>query len=379
MEEVVKLLSDLIAFDTVSPEGKQYYEFVKYLKSWLEERGVKAEIVKVDEEYQAKHCPKGSRRYILFAQTEGEKVVEFNGHYDVVPPGEGWEGDPFKAKLVDNKLYGRGATDMKGGVASIAIALTKLKEGAQAVFVPDEEIGGACGTGYRVEVLKERYPIPPKVVIAEPSGGTVWIGHKGLVWVFVKVKGKQVHSSTPWLGENAFLKASSLALYLDQRLKGLFSKKPSKFEYTSGHPLAKFNTVNIGGFAESSSRKANTVPGTFTFSIDVRVIPEEKASEIANLILNELPPYAEGRVEELMEPFINENSELAKIIKEKWGNEERVCEGGLDLRYYRGYDAVSYGPGSPAQAHVPNEWIDVREVEEYAKRYVELVKVLLGK
>ncbi len=377
--EAAKLLSELISFDTVSPDGKQYSEFVRFLKSWLEERGVKAWIEEVESEYQKRHCPKGSKRYILFAEVEGEKVVEFNGHYDVVPPGEGWEGSPFEARLVGHKLYGRGATDMKGGIASIALALTRLKEGAQAVFVPDEEIGGACGTGYRVNVLSDKYPIPKRVIIAEPSGGTVWIGHKGLVWVFVKVRGKQVHSSTPWLGENAFLKASSLALYLDQRLRAIFSKKVSKFEYTSNHPLAKFNSVNVGGFAESSSRKANTVPGTFTFSVDVRVIPEEKAEEVAKLILNELPPYAEGKVEELMEPFINENSELARIIERTWGNEKRVCEGGLDLRYYRGYDAISYGPGSPAQAHVPNEWIDVREVEEYARRYVEIVKVLLGK
>ena len=377
--EVIELLKELIRFDTVSPEGKEYEDLVKFLKGWLEERGVSTAIEYVDPDYKAKACPKGGPRPILFAWVgEGKPLLEFNGHYDVVPPGD-WE-DAFEPRLEGNYLVGRGASDMKAGVAAIASALANLSdwEGpkVQAVFVPDEEVGGECGTGYRVAYLKEKYPIGEHVLIAEPGG--VNIGHKGLVWIKVKVKGVQAHSSRPWEGENAFLKASSLALKLYNELTSRFLKRPSKYEYESGHPFAKFNSLNIGGIARSSSSAFNIIPGEFTFGVDVRVIPEERSEDVAKEVIEVLGDEAEARLVELIEPFINENSELARIILERgWAKGQYVCEGGLDLRYYRGYDAIAWGPGSIEEAHKVGEKVNIEEVKRFVEYYTKLPKALV--
>ena len=380
--EVIELLKQLIRFDTVSPEGKQYEDLVKFLKGWLEERGVSARIEYVDPEYKAKACPKGGPRPILFAWVgEGEPILEFNGHYDVVPPGEGWE-DAFEPKLEGEYLIGRGASDMKSGIAAVAAALANISDWkgpkVQAVFVPDEEVGGECGTGYRVSHLKDKYPIGKHVLIAEPGG--VYIGHKGMIWIKVKVKGKQAHASRPWEGENAFLKASALALKIGEELFQRFLKRPSSYEYESQHPFSKFNVFNMGGIARSNTSAFNIIPEEFTFSLDVRVIPEERAENVAREVLEIIGDEAEKELVEMMEPFINPNSTLAKIIIEKgWAEREVVSEGGLDLRFYRGYDAVSWGPGITSEAHKIGEKVNVKRVEEFVKYYSQLPKELVAR
>ncbi len=380
--EVIELLKQLIRFDTVSPEGKQYEDLVKYLKEWLEERGVNAKVEYVDPQFKAKACPKGGPRPILFAWVgEGEPLLEFNGHYDVVPPGEGWE-DAFEPKLEGEFLIGRGASDMKSGIAAAAAALAELNSWkgprVQAVFVPDEEIGGECGTGYRVSHLKDKYPIGKHVLIAEPGG--IYIGHKGLAWMKVKVKGEQAHSSRPWEGENAFLKASALALKLSNELFQRFLKRPSSYEYESGHPYAKFNTFNLGGIAKSNTSAFNMIPGEFTFSLDVRVIPEESLENVINEVVSIVGDEADVEVSTTFEPFINPNSTLAKVIIEKgWADKEVVSEGGLDLRYYKGYDAISWGPGTTSEAHKIREKVNVKRVEQFVKYYSQLPKELVSR
>ena len=378
--EALYLLKELISFDTVSPQGRQYEDLVKFLKEWLEERGVSTKVEYVDEEYRSKFCPEGPKPLLFAWVGEGEPVLEFNGHYDVVPPGEGWEGDPFEARVEGHYVVGRGASDMKSGVAAIALALANLTnlrgKKVQAVFVPDEEVGGRCGTGYRVYKLKDKYKIGKHVVIAESSGKAVWVGHKGAVWIEVKVKGEQAHASMPWLGDNAFIKASHLALYLKERLTSSWQRRPSSYEYTSSHPLAKFNTLTLGGVAYSTSNKPNVIPGTFVFTMDIRVIPEESAEMVAKEVYDLLPDFVEANVLELMEPFLNKDSYVGELIERKWGHPRRVCEAGLDLRYYRGYDAVAWGPGDYAEAHKPNEKVSLLDVLEFAEKYSELALVI---
>ncbi|ALU11417.1 acetylornithine deacetylase [Ignicoccus islandicus DSM 13165] len=381
INDAFSLLRKLISYDTVSPEGKQYEEFAKFVKGWFEERGIEAKIEYVDKDYRSKVCPTGSERPIIIAKVgDGDPLLEFNGHYDVVPPGEGWESDPFDAKLVNGYVIGRGAVDMKGGVAAIMLAMANLSnwKGSEikAVLVPDEEVGGLCGTAYRVNALKDKYPVGKKVVIAEPSSRTVWIGHKGVIWLEVEVSGVQAHASMPWVGENAFIKAASLAIEIDRALKEEFSKTFSKYEYTSGHPMAKFTVYNIGGVAYSTSNKENVIPGSFKFSIDVRTVPEVRPEDVVRKIEEIVEGRGKVRVKFVDQGILNENSELAELIEKTWGEPKRVCEAGLDMRFYRGYDVVTWGPGDSMEAHKPNEKIRLTEVEEFAKRYAKLPYLL---
>jgi succinyl-diaminopimelate desuccinylase len=349
----------------------------------------------VPDDYARKHLSEDMNpdkpRYILLARTGGgERVLQFNGHYDVVSPGEGWTvTEPFKPKKVGNKIYGRGTTDMKGGVAAFVAAIAYLAGRddlgitVEAAIVPDEEIGGATGTGYLVNVMGSR---PDWVVIAEPSGlDNIWIGHKGLVWGYVKTYGRQVHGSTPWLGDNAFEKMVLIAKYFMDHYIPLLRNRRSRYEYdTEG---GEYPTITMGGRLIAPGN-INIVPGVSGFSIDRRLIVEEKADEVAREIeefvekaSRELGVRAEFEVLEKMDPALTKPDTLlvetlARVVEENVGVKPRrtVCVGGLDMRYYTyvGIDTVTYGPGERDMPHKPDEYIVVDNLYKVVEVYVDL-------
>ena len=389
----VGVLKRLISIPTVSPEGAHYREAAEYLASEASTLGFNVQLVKVPESYQKANCKHAGAnpRYIVYAWKGDGVRVHFNGHYDVVPGGSGWTvTDPFTPKIVDGKLYGRGAIDMKGGIAATlgAVKLLLLSgvkpEGVrlELAFVPDEEIGGECGTGYLVSHVIDR--IPEYVLIPEPSGLTSpWHGHKGALWAHVTVKGKNAHASTPWRGVNAFLLASRLALELHGRYTTLLSQRRTKYRILP--PEAGSPTVSIGGIAHvPGGGKTNQVPGEFTFSIDRRLIPEETVAQAKTEIEGLLRwlSIENGEIkytvsyETEMEPAINEPGPLYEALRAAARTvgveveEPVVCPGGLDMWYYttRGSKALSYGP-SGETAHEPDEHIDLEELRKLIQIY----------
>ncbi|MEM0280788.1 MAG: M20/M25/M40 family metallo-hydrolase, partial [Desulfurococcus sp.] len=128
-ETAKKILVESIKFPTVL--GEAYEDMVDYYREQLSEYGIHVTIHRVPDEFPRKTLPSEFNpekpRFILLARIgSGEKVLQFNGHYDVVSPGEGWETPPFEPVVRDDLVYGRGATDMKGGIASILTALISL-------------------------------------------------------------------------------------------------------------------------------------------------------------------------------------------------------------------------------------------------------------
>ncbi|MEM2842153.1 MAG: M20/M25/M40 family metallo-hydrolase [Thermoproteota archaeon] len=156
------LLLDIIAIPTISPEGKNYKELVDLVKEKLESQGLRAEVHRVPDDVVRSKGPAeahGNPRYILISRSgTGGPVFHMNCHYDVVPGGPGWTVTaPFKPMVKDGKVYARGSTDTKGGAASALMALTAFSdlkdiEGSMEVaLVPDEEVGGECGTIYMLD------------------------------------------------------------------------------------------------------------------------------------------------------------------------------------------------------------------------------------
>ncbi len=149
----------------------------------------------------------------------GGKTLLLAGHLDTVPPGGGWTVDPLGGDLVDGRIYGRGTTDMKGGVAASAVALAALADaGIEGRVVlaatADEEMGSEYGTAWlareRPELLRADFAL-----VCEPSGSSslgkfVVVGEKGSVVVSVRVRGRSAHSSVPEMGDNAVLRMSRL-------------------------------------------------------------------------------------------------------------------------------------------------------------------------
>ncbi len=392
--EGLELLKKLVSIPSTSPDGEHYKEVIDVLQDFFSKYDVKTEVITVPKDYQAKHCKHAGEnpRYILRAYVgKGRPWLQFNGHYDVVPGGPGWaKTSPFKPLVEGSIIYGRGTTDMKGGLTSMALAIaalsnTNLKGTVDAVFVPDEEIGGECGTGYYVEKLGDN--LPDYAIIAEPSTTeAIWIGHKGGIWLKVEVEGKTAHASTPWLGKNAMIAAAKIIDWLEDKYVKQLSEKKSKYTYDL--PDGNTPTAMIGGEAGVPGGKANQVPGTAYFTIDRRLIIEEDLP----MVEKELNEYINRAILEKKIVGYNVKTTIMTKVNPAFvppGNKlstsiinaattlglpkprEIVCIGGLDLRYYsvKNVMAVSYGPGALKAAHAPDEYIDYDMVVDVAKVY----------
>ncbi|MEZ0290089.1 MAG: M20 family metallopeptidase [Sulfolobales archaeon] len=390
----VEILSELIKIPTVNPPGAEYRRCAEYLYKKMSEIGFDVEIIEIPEEYLDKYYPyspqhRGYPRLIVYAKKgKSGKILHFNGHYDVVPPGSGWSRDPFTPVVEGDKIYGRGSTDMKGGIAATIAALKKIIDQGfsrdmilEALFVPDEESGGV-GTRYYVESVKR---VPDYVVIAEPSTSSkITIGHKGLVRGVVSVYGKQAHGSVPWLGDNAFLKASELVLRFMRIYTPLLESRVTRAPVEDER--ARHPTINLGGYAESLSRKDNIVPGEFVFSIDRRVIPEEdidqvvselreymrRASEETSIrhevkILSAVPPAltpVDARLVRVAEKCVKDVLRVQPRITISTGRNDSV--------YYRsrGSEVITYGPGVESVAHMPDEYNSIEEIRRSIDVYL---------
>ena len=203
-EELLKLCSDLIKIPSVNPPGEME-AITSFICRYLEEHHISYEVL-----YPTPTTPnivatlgrKGGRRLIL------------NGHSDVVPPGnlEKWEFDPFSGEIRDGKIFGRGASDMKCGLAGLLFSMGVLSDEqveldgeVMLAIVPDEEVSGSWGTKWLVE---SGMVTGDACIIAEPSGYfNCEIGQKGCCWLKLTASGVPAHGSlAPFVGENAIEK-----------------------------------------------------------------------------------------------------------------------------------------------------------------------------
>ncbi|BFH74788.1 M20 family metallopeptidase [Sulfurisphaera javensis] len=362
---IEKLLSDLVSFKTVNPPGENYSEISSYLRDLLKEIGFTVEIIEIDDEYVNRNYiyyprNKGYKRYIVLAKNDKEPLVHFNAHYDVVPPEEGWLTYPFKLKIVDDYAYGRGTSDMKGGIVSMYLTLSKAKVPVEISLVPDEESGG-IGTKYLIE---KRKVSPKYVIIGEPSFPNIFIGHYGIIRGFIKVKGKQAHASIG--GDNAFLKASKFALEIEKVYGGYIKRKNKRI------------SLNLGGYTINSSDNDGIVPGEFTFSFYRSISPEEEEVEeevkkFINDIGRQLNIDFEFSIKSNVPGYkIDEKSELVKIAEECVKRAISINPAKLvsQIRYDAVFfmtQVINIGPGE--EAHNPNEKVNIKNVRKVSEIY----------
>ena len=403
----VELLKRLISIPTVNPPGEHYGEMAELLRGELEHLGLRVEVHRVPDEVVLRHYPwaRGHPRYIVLARLGSGKpgpVLHYNGHYDVVPPGQGWSTDPFKPVVRGGRVYGRGATDMKGGIAAVIAGVKALldagwepERGAlELSFTPDEETGGETGVAYMLDKGLAR---PSHAVVAEPSTTRrIWIGSRGAVWARVRVYGRQAHGSAPWLGLNAFEAMARIAVWLMENYIPRLSEK--RTDLPMDDPRAAHPTLTMGGEVHGGA-KTNIVPGFYEFSLDRRLIPGEDPDEVERELRDAVRGAAEEtgllargyRVElavdgkaapawlEPSHPFVEQ---LASVVKRVLGVEpaRTICIGGLDTRYFqeKGIAALTYGPGALGVAHMPDEYIEIGELVDAARVYAALTREMLG-
>lgn len=369
---VIDIAKELIAFDTSGPPTKEQ-PCAQWIKDFLEDIGFEAELQVVEKD----------RANVIgkIGRGKGPGLV-LSGHIDVVLAGDPslWKvTGPFEPVVKDGRLYGRGACDMKGPDACILQAVKELakesyKRQLSVVFTAGEDTGG----WYVTKVIEEKKITTADAmygVIPEPSMMEIIPIHKGSGGAEVLIHGKAAHSSKPELGINANQKAADY-LYA---LRGL----QSKLDETK-HPLLGPTTVECtmmnGGF------KSNIIPDQARLTLNFRLIPEHKDPEVSRKWFEDMitslsskdPEFkAELTRHRASEPLdVPLDSRIVSTLRDILGT--RI----VGAPYYT--EAVNYtkagiptvicGPGSIDQAHTPDEYVSLEQLELGVSTFKEAVK-----
>jgi succinyl-diaminopimelate desuccinylase len=387
-DELVALLQRLIRIPTVNPPGEAYEDFVADLRTVLDGYGYDTQVHHAPTELAP--LGEGRPRPNLIGKLAGDgPLVHLNGHYDVVPVGNDWTRDPFGGERHKSLIYGRGAADMKSGLAAQVIAVEALrkaglKPNVHQSAVPDEETVGVrnAGMGWLVEQgLLEG----DAVIITEPFGPDgVGIGHKGAIWGEITILGKQAHGSAPQLGENAVETMARYLATLDRDLRPKLETRVTDYGVTPDNQRStlSFDTIR-GGHA------TNIVPDRCTVTFNRRLIPGEDLDEARRELLAPL----EGVRHEYHELYstrptlVSEDEPVVQAAQRAvraLGLEPKILiSAGSDDQRFVVHNAgitnsLVYGPGQTGLSHVADEYITVDDLILGTKGLALIIADLMG-
>src|SRR3954463_205152 len=250
--EIVQLTVDLVRIPTVNPPGDEYETCARFLGADLQRRGFAIEYIAADG--RPEHTNRHPRVNVVAAKRGGAgPVVHLNGHIDVVPAGEGWTVEPFAGVVRDGRIYGRGACDMKAGIAAsvfaavaIARAGVDLPGTLEISGTVDEESGGFAGVAHLAQVGRIRRGRTDYVVIPEPLDvDRICIGHRGVYWFEVTARGRIGHGSMPFLGVSAIDGMTHLLRAVQDRLVPALASRTTAVPVVP--PGARHATINVNG------------------------------------------------------------------------------------------------------------------------------------
>ena len=365
------LTRDLLRFNTINPPGLER-DCAQHLGKLLKAAG-----------FAVKYHEFADARTSLVATIGGgqeKPPICFTGHIDIVPLGVAtWSRDPFNGESDGDRLYGRGSTDMKSGIAAFVIAAIRLAPylknaaGVTLVLTASEEVGCEGAKYLAQEKLLDR---AGAIVVAEPTANYPYIGHKGLIWVEIETKGKTAHASMPEQGENAILKMGKVIDALE------------KFDWQHHcgidcHPVMGKPTMNIA--TVHGGLNTNSVPDSAKLTVDMRTVPgidhaylchsiEQLIGPLGTLrkIVETPPLYSEPdewieSVFEVAAPFIDGRPTPKTIM---------FSTDGADLK--RGYGGtiptVIIGPGQPELAHQTDEWCSITRVDQSVEIFERIMR-----
>jgi succinyl-diaminopimelate desuccinylase len=405
-DELVELAQALIRFPTVNPPGEAYQACAEFIGRRLANRGFTVEYVR------AVGTPGDSDRYPrinVIARREGDAAgpcVHFNSHIDVVQTGCGWTVDPFAAVVRNGRVYGRGACDMKGGLAASIVAIEALIDSSgpmpgtlEISGTVDEESGGYGGVHYLAERGWFSPPRVDHVIIPEPLNvDRVCIGHRGVWWAEVVTHGRMAHGSMPFLGDCA---VRHMHAFIERLEKELYPKLAlRRTDMPVVPPAARHSTLNInsihGGQAEFSGYPAPCVPDSCRVVIDRRLLIEEDMVSVkaeVRELLDQLVKDREGFAYDLRDIFevlptmADRNGPVARstaaAIRRVIGRDaEFICSPGTyDQKHIdrigKLRDCIAYGPGILDIAHQPDEYVVIDDMLKSAQVMAMAARSLL--
>jgi acetylornithine deacetylase len=333
----------------------------------------------------------------LEATVPAAPVVLWDAHQDTVP-AEGMTIEPFTPLVRDGRLYGRGACDVKGGMAAMLVALERLRKSAaprhatvlfsatvneEFGFTGAKALAGLWSPGGETsaaseDAARELVGGPPTAaIVAEPTDLDIVTQHKGAVRWRVRIHGRACHSSFPERGDNAIYPAGRAILAIEALARELLARNPA---HPCGPPTLSLGTIHGG-------TGVNMVPDLVVLEIDRRVLPfESPADARAEVIARIAAACGAARIEH-DEPFLESGglsdkhpaaaTLAARLTAASGGNPRRLAARyGTNASVYAaaGVPCVVFGPGSIAQAHTADEWIDLAEVDAAANMLAAFVQ-----
>jgi succinyl-diaminopimelate desuccinylase len=366
--DAVGLTRKLVEFDTINPPGNEGI-CAAFLGSLLAEAGFSVEYYDF--------APGRSSVVARVGNPAGARTLCYIGHIDTVPLGKAkWTRDPFGGEIVGDRLYGRGASDMKASVAAFVVAAIRKKSalppdgGLILVLAAGEETG--CEGSLHLASLGISFGQLAGVIVGEPTNNAPLVGHKGALWLTATIKGVAAHGSTPQFGVNAVRKGAEVV----SRLDGFASDR-------SPHAVLGAPTINVGTF--HGGQNINSVPDWAEVGIDIRTTPgmdhQETRRELEQLLhphVHELAVQASmGHVwTDPEHPWVQE---VFTVVEEIVG--ERPGEGGANYfsdasalqEAINGAPTLILGPGDPAMAHQTDEYCAVSRIVQAVEIYEEIM------
>ena len=402
-DEIVELTSRLVRIPTVNPPGEHYADVARILsETW---RGLGYAVEEIAPRAQRPRYP----RVNVVGRLEGARsrpTLHFNGHVDVVPAGDGWDRDAFSGAVADGKLWGRGSSDQKAGLAASTFAVeairragVRLQGSVEQSGTVDEESGGFAGVAELCEQGRISRDRTDFVVITEPLGvDRVCLGHRGVYWFEVTALGRTAHGSMPALGRNA---ANAMARFI-ARVQGdlaprLAARKTAvPVEPASARsPSINLNSLHAGQAADEGQTPC--VPDRAVAVFDRRFIQEESLADVR------------AEIAALVEAQRSDDREISWELRERMAvepvatpREARVVRalavaielvrrrpatyiaspGTYDQKHVvRGggvQECVAYGPGILETAHRPNEYVEIADLIDATKVMALATLRLLG-
>ncbi|HZZ87334.1 MAG TPA: acetylornithine deacetylase/succinyl-diaminopimelate desuccinylase family protein, partial [Caulobacteraceae bacterium] len=395
------LTQALIRIPSVNPPGEFYRDCAELIGQRLAPRGFQVEYLR------AEGVPGDSDRYPrwnVVARREGDSpgpCVHFNGHIDVVAPGEGWTKPPFEARIEDGRIYGRGTCDMKGGLAAAIVAVEALIDsgaplpGALEISgTGDEESGGLGGVAWLAERGWFSKPRVDHVIIPEPLNvDRVCIGHRGVWWGEIETKGRIAHGSMPFLGDSAIRHMTAVLEAFETELYPAFGAHATAMPVEP--PGARTPTLNInslhGGQPDLETGEAAGLPAPLVADacrlvFDRRLLIEEDLGEVKAKMRALLDGLAQRRpgfrysLRDLLEvrPSMTEPDRpvvraASAAVRKVLGKEAAIiCSPGTyDQKHIDRIgalrDCIAYGPGILDLAHQPDEYVGIADMTASAK------------
>jgi len=363
----VELSKELVRMNTINPPGREE-PCARHLGALLESAG-----------FRVRYHAYGDDRVNLVASIGGESTKPplcLTGHIDTVPLGAApWSVDPFAAETGDGKLYGRGTSDMKCGVAALTVAALNSAKylsstpGLTLVITAGEETGceGAFHL-YRDGVLDRA----GAVVVAEPTSNYPFVGHKGALWLKATARGVTAHGSMPEKGVNAIYKAARAVTKLEA----------FRFDNPS-HALMGQATLNVGTIR--GGLNINSVPDAAEIAIDIRTVPTVDHGKLIQTLATQLG--ADVELESLMdlEAVYTDAGhawmqEVFEIMRPLLGEQPKprvatyfTDAAALNLAYANP-PTVILGPGEPQMAHQTDEYCTVQRIDVAVDAYEQIIR-----